>query len=160
MLANDKFKIIIKEENSLNDLDLEELKKLFDDIYIAKQGHDIIIYDFQAKTKINTLKFHLWNISSIHLCKNPFFVDNNPLIPSNNSFFVLSSSIDGKFAMHNILYENHLFKFELIAQCQPTKDEINGVIQIESGQFIVSTRDQHIILFSKYINNKNFQKIK
>ena len=62
--------------------------------------------------------------------------------------------------MHNILYENHLFKFELIAQCQPTKDEINGVIQIENGQFIVSTRDQHIILFSKYINNKNFQKIK
>ena len=61
--------------------------------------------------------------------------------------------------MHKILYENNLFKFELIAQCEPTKNGINEVTQIENGQFIVYTRDQHLFLFSKYIINKNFQKL-
>ena len=61
--------------------------------------------------------------------------------------------------MHKILYENNLFKFELIAQCEPTKKGINGVTKIENGQFIVCTRDQHLFLFSKYIINKNFQKL-
>ena len=61
--------------------------------------------------------------------------------------------------MHKIIYENNIFQFELIAECEPTNNEINGAIQIENGQFIISTRDQHIILFSQYINNKNFNKL-
>ena len=55
-------------------------------------------------------------------------MDNNLLVSSNNVFFVLSSSTDKKFAMHKILYENKLLQFEIIAQCEPTRDEVNGVI--------------------------------
>ena len=78
--------------------------------------------------KLNTLKFHSRDITSIHLCKKSFFIDNNQLISSNNSFFILSSSLDKKFEMHKILYENKLLQFEIIAQCEPTRDEVNGVI--------------------------------
>ena len=67
--------------------------------------------------------------------------------------------MDRKFVMHKIIYKENIFQFELIAECEPNKDEINGIIQIENGQFIVSTRGQHVILFSQYINNKNFNKL-
>ena len=157
MKNSDIFKITIKEENSLESIDIQELQKLFNDIYLAIEKNDIIIYDHQTKTKLNILKFHSQNITSIHLCQKPFSIDNNQSISTNKEFFILSSSLDNKFAMHKISYENKLFKFALIAQCKPTIDEINGIIQVENGQFIVSTRDQHLFLFSKYINNKTFQ---
>jgi len=116
MENKDIFKITITEENSLKSLNLKSLQKLCDNIYLAFEGDDLIIYDFQKKAKLNTLKFHSHYITSIHLCKKPFFVDNNLLVSSNNVFFVLSASLDKKFAMHKIIYEDNLIKFELIAR--------------------------------------------
>ena len=123
------------------------------------EENDLIIYNFKINKKLQTLKYHSQRINRFHLCKSPIFIDNIQLTLSNNLFIVLSSSLDKKFAMHKIIYENNIFQFELIAECEPTKNEINGAIQIENGQFIISTRDQHIILFSQYINNKNFNKL-
>ena len=159
MSSKDKFKITIKEENSLESLNIVDPQNILDDIYLIIEENDLTIYNFKTNQKLQTLKYHSNTISKIHLCKKPISIDNILLIPSNNIFFVLSSSLDKKFAMHKIVYKDNIFQFELIAEYKPTKDEINGVIQIENGQFIVSTRDQHIILFSQYINNKNFNKL-
>ena len=159
MLNKNKFKITIEEEDSLKSLDIVDPQNLFNDYYLAIEENDLIIYNFKTKQKVNTLKFHLSMITSIHLCKRQIFIDNNPLVSSKNIFIVVSSSLDKKIAMHKIIYANNIFKFELIAECEPTEDGINGIIQIENGQFIVSTRDQHIILFSNYIINNNFYKL-
>ena len=64
--------------------------------------------------------------------------------------------------MHRISYNNstkEYSNYRLIAQCQPTKDEVNGIIQIENGQIVVATRDQHLILFSNKIQNGKFEKL-
>ena len=159
MINKDKFKITIKEENSLESLDIKYPQKLMDVIYIAIKKNDLIIINFQTKEILNNLKYYLQRITAFHLCKKQFFVDNNPLTASKDVFYVLSSSLDKKFAIHKILYKDNIFQFELIAECEPTDDEINGAIQNENGQFIITTRDQHIILYSKYINNKNFNKL-
>ena len=47
----------------------------------------------------------------------------------------------------------------MVAQCQPTKDELIGAIQIENGQFLVSTRDQRLLLYSNKIINGTFQNL-
>lgn len=47
----------------------------------------------------------------------------------------------------------------MVAQCQPTSDEINGAIQIENGQFLIATRDQSLLLYSNIIINGTFQKL-
>jgi hypothetical protein len=159
MSSKDKFKITIKEEDSLKTLDLVAPQKLFDDIYLVIEENDLIIFNFKINKKLQTLKYHSGRINRLHLCKKPIFIDDNQLTSSNNLFIVLSSSLDKKFAIHKIIYEDNIFKFELIAECEPTHGEINGAIQIENGQFIISTRDQHLILFSQYINNKNFKKL-
>ena len=143
------FNITIKEEKSLKSIEIKEPIKLFEQNYIAIEKEDIIIYNFNLKKKLSTLKFHSHQIASIQLCKMPYLI-NNSSIQSNNIFFVLSSSWDKKFAVHKIIYKDNFFQFELVTENKPTKDEINGAIQIENGQFIICTRDQHIILFSRH----------
>ena len=159
MSNKDKFKITIKEDNYLSSLNIVDPQNLFDDIYLAIEENDLSIYNFKINKKLQTLKYHSKRINKFHLCKKPIFTDNIQLTPSNNLFIVVSSSLDQKFAIHKIIYNNNIFQFELIAECEPTKNDINGAIQIENGQFIVSTRDQHLILYSQYINNKNFDKL-
>ena len=64
--------------------------------------------------------------------------------------------------MHQISYNNstkEYSNYKLISQCQPTKDEINRVIQIENGQILVTTRDQHLILFNNKITKGKFEKL-
>ena len=98
-------------------------------------------------------------ISSLHICKKSLFIDNKESSQLNNSFFILSSSLDKLFALHEIQCENNSFKSKLVAQCQPTADEINDAIQIENGQFLIATRDQTLLLYSNIIKNGTFQKI-
>ncbi len=49
MENKDNFKITITEENSLKSLNLKSLQKLCDNIYLAFEGDDLIVYDFQKK---------------------------------------------------------------------------------------------------------------
>ena len=45
MINSDKFKITVTEENSFESIDMQEIQKLFNDIYIAIENNDIIIYN-------------------------------------------------------------------------------------------------------------------
>ena len=58
MISKDKFKITIKEEDSLESLDLVSPQKLFDDIYLVIEENDLIIYNFKINKKLQTLKYH------------------------------------------------------------------------------------------------------
>ena len=48
-----KFKITIKEEKSLESLDIDDSQNLFDDFYLVRENHDqtndLTIYNFQTK---------------------------------------------------------------------------------------------------------------
>ena len=72
MINSDKFKITIREEKSLESIDIQELQKLFNDIYIAMEKNVIIIYDHQTKKKLNTLKFHSQNNFNSFMPKDIF----------------------------------------------------------------------------------------
>ena len=141
---------------------LENLKcgiKMKEDIFISQEKDDIILYDFKLKKKIINIEFHKHNISSLHICKKPIFIDNKDSSVISNSYFILSSSLDKKFELHEIKYNNNTFKSKLVAQCRPTNDEINGAIQIENGQFLIVARDQSLLLYSNEILNRTFQKL-
>ena len=149
--------INIREEDNL-----ENIKygiNLKEDIFISDDHYDIILFDFKLKKKILNVKFHNYLINSLHICKKSIFIDNKDSSKLTNSFFILSSSLDKLFALHEIQYDNNSFKSKLVAQCKPTADEINGAIQIENGQFLIATRDQSLLLYSNIINNGTFQKL-
>ena len=151
------FVINIREEDNLDKIKYGiNMEK---DIFISQEYNDIILFDFKYKKKILNIKFHNRTISSLHLCKKPKFIDNKESSLLKDSFFILSSSLDKIFGLHKIEYDNNSFKSKLITQCQPTKDEINGAIQIENGQFLVVTRDQSLLLYNNKIINGTFQKL-
>jgi hypothetical protein len=149
--------ITIREEDTLEDIKYGI--NLKENIFISDEHYDIILFDLKLKKKILIIKFHNHLITSLHICKKTFFIDNKESSQISNSFFILSSSLDKKFALHEIQYENNSFKSKLVAQCQPTSDEINGAIQIENGQFLIATRDQTLLLYSNIIINGTFQKL-
>ena len=97
----------------------------------------MIFFNLKLKQKILEIPFHIWYITNINLCTKPLIIDNKKKF-SAYSFYFLSSSFDNKFALHKISYKNLNYeniKYKLIVQCQPINDELNGVIQIENGQF-------------------------
>lgn len=149
--------INIREEDNLKNIKYGI--KMKEDIFLSQEEDDIILYDFKLKKKIINIEFHKHNISSLHICKKPIFIDNKDSSLINNSYFILSSSLDKKFALHEIQYDNNTFKSKLVAQCQPTNDEINGTIQIENGQFLIVARDQSLFLYSNEILNDFSKKI-
>lgn len=53
-----EFKIKIKEEESLKSLRIKESNHLFEQNYISIENEDLIIYNFNLKLKLRTLKFH------------------------------------------------------------------------------------------------------
>ena len=57
------FNITIKEEKSLKSIEIKEPIKLFEQNYIAIEKEDIIIYNFNLKKKLSTLKFHSHQIA-------------------------------------------------------------------------------------------------
>ena len=122
----------------------------------------MILFDFKLKKKILDISFHKSCITSIHLCKKLLYIDNKKITFSTNSFYFLSSSFDGKFALHKISYNDispDNSNYKLIAQSIPTKDELNSIIQIENGQILVAARDQRVILFDNKIQNGKFVKL-
>ena len=151
-----KYIINIREEN-INGMN--HGFKINENLYISDEKYDIILFDFKLKKKILSIKFHSKLITSIHICKKPLFLENKEFTFTNNSFFILSSSLDKKFALYNIFYNNLSFNYKLIAECKPTRDEIIGIIQIENGQILVATRDQCLLLFSNNITDRKFIKL-
>ena len=158
--SSEKFKANVTLEKNIENI--ERGYKITQDLLIAEEANNIILYNLKLKKKILNIPFGNGRITNIHICKKPLYIDNKSITFSNDSFYFLTSSLDKKFALHHISY-NKLTpknsKYKLIAQCQPTKDELNGVIQIENGQILIATRDQHIILFSNKIKNGNFEKL-
>ena len=139
-------------------------KKINKDLLIAvkKNNYNIILFDFKLKKKLLDISFHNSYITSVHICKNPLYLNNNKINFSSSSFYFLSSSFDKKFALHKISYNNlssDFSNYKLIAQSMPTKDELNGVIQIENGQILVAARDQRLILFDNKIKDGKFKKL-
>ena len=136
--------------------------KLNTDLLIAEENNNIILYNIKSGKKILAIPFHNKRITSFHIVKRPLYIDNKQISFSNDSFYFLTSSLDKKFALHQISYNNstkEYSNYKLISQCQPTNDEINRVIQIENGQILVATRDQHLILFNNKITKGNFEKL-
>ena len=150
-----KYKINVREEK--NNEYIKYGYKLNENLFITEEKYDIILFDFKLKKKILSIKFHNHLITSLHICKKVLYIDKKESTFSNNSFFILSSSLDKKFALHNIYYNNLSFNYKLIAEHKPTRDEINGIIQIENGQILVATRDQSLLLFSNKITDGNFE---
>ena len=158
----EKFKTNVQKEKNIENIIYGH--KINKDLLIAeeKEDHNMILFDFKTKKKILNITFHNNQITSIHICKKPLFIDNEEIILSENSLLFLTSSLDGKFALHKISYNyanSNYSDYKLIAQCKPTHDEINGIIQIENGQILLATRDQCLILFSNKLNNGNFEKL-
>ena len=155
--SSEKFKANVKLEKNIENI--ERGYKITQDLLIAEEANNIILYNLELKKKILNIPFGNGRITNIHICKKPLYIDNKSITSSNDSFYFLTSSLDKKFALsyNNLTPKNS--KYKLIAQCQPTKDELNGVIQIENGQILIATRDQHIILFSNKIKNGNFEKL-
>ena len=136
--------------------------KLNTDLLIAEENNNIILYNIKSGKKIVAIPFHNKRITSFHIVKRPLYIDNKQISFSNDSFYFLTSSLDKKFALHQISYNNstkEYSNYKLISQCQPTNDEVNRVIQIENGQILVATRDQHLILFNSKITKGNFEKL-
>ena len=136
--------------------------KLNTDLLIAEENNNIILYNIKSGKKILAIPFHNKRITSFHIVKRPLYIDNKLISFSNDSFYFLTSSLDKKFALHQISYNNstkEYSNYKLISQCQPTNDEVNRVIQIENGQILVATRDQHLILFNNKITKGNFEKL-
>ena len=136
-------------------------KKINKDLLIAvkNDNHKMILFDFKLKKKTLDISFHNSYISSIHICKKPLYINNKEITFTTNSFYFLSSSNDEKFALHEISYNDlssDYSNYKLIAKSRPTKDELNGVIQIENGQILVAARDQTVILFDNKIQNGKF----
>ena len=152
-----KYKINVREEK--NNEYIKYGYKLNENLYITEEKYNIIIFDFKLKKKILNIKFHEHSITSLHICKKVLYIDNKESTFTNNSFFILSSSLDNKFALHNIYTNNLSFNYKLIAEHKPTNDEINGIIQTENGQILVATRDQTLLLFNNKITNGNFEKL-
>ena len=159
----EKYKV--KEEKNMENIINDKIgKKIFQDLLISygTMSNNIILFDLKLKKKILDITFHNNGITSIHICTKHLYIDDKETTFSTNSFHFLSSSLDKKFALHNISYNNltsEYSNYKLIAQYKPTRDEINDVIQIENGQILVATRDQSLILFSNKINNGNFIKL-
>ena len=156
-----KYKANVKEENNIGQI--EYGKKINKDLLIAVQkgNYKMVLFDFKLKKKILDISFHKSYITSIHICKKLLYINNKKITFSTNTFYFLSSSFDGKFALHKISYNDlnpDNCKYKLIAQNIPTKDELNNVIQIENGQILVAARDQTIILFDNKIQNRKFVK--
>ena len=167
---SEKFKAILKVDNNIEKI--ERGCKINNDLLIAEEKNNIILYNINSKKKILDKsnpqkqlldKYHdNGSITSFHIIKRPLYIDNKQISFSNDSFYFLTSSLDKKFSLHQISYNNSTKEFsnyKLIAQCQPTKDEVNGIIQIENGQIVVATRDSHLILFSNKIQNGKFEKL-
>lgn len=152
-----KYIVNVREEKDAQIL--EHCQKIYDDLYISKETKDLILYDFKLKKKILNINFHIYQITSIHICKKPLIIDNQEFTFTKNSFFILTSSLDRKIALHHIFYIDNSFNYKLIAGCKPSRDEINNIIQIENGQILVATRDQTVILFSNNIIDGKFQKL-
>ena len=151
------FNINIREEINLENINCRFIIK--EDLILADKKNDIILIDLKLKKEILTIKFYNTYITSLIICKKPIFIDNKDSSLLNNSIFILSSSNDKIFALHEIFYDNNSYKFKLIALHQPTKRQINDAIQIDNGQFLISTRDQTLLLFNNRINNGTFQKL-
>jgi WD40 repeat protein len=136
--------------------------KLNTDLLIAEENNNIILFNIKSGKKILAIPFHNKRITSFHIVKRPLYINNKLISFSNDSFYFLTSSLDKKFALHQISYNNstkEYSNYKLISQCQPTNDEVNRVIQIENGQILVATRDQHLILFNNKITKGNFEKL-
>ena len=157
--SSGKFLINIREEKNEIINGIKVCLKINENLYIADENNDIIIFDIKSKKKILSINFHNKSITSIHICKKPLFLEKKELTFTENSFFILSSSLDHKFALHNIFYNNGSLNHKLIAQCKPTNDEINGIIQIENGQIVVATRDQSFLVYSNNITEGKFIKL-
>ena len=160
----EKYKLNVKEKNNLEKI--EGGYKINKDLLIAEEylnnEHNIILFDLKSEKKILNISFHQGYITSFHICKKPLYIDDKEIIYSNDSFYFLSSSLDKKFALHQISFNNSTNEYSnytLISQCKPTHDEINSVIQIENGQILITARDQSLILFSNKIKNGNFEKL-
>ena len=154
-----KYKANVKEEKNLGIIRYG--KKINKDLLIAVENddHKMILFDFKLKKKTLDISFHNSYISSIYICKKPLYIDNKEIIFTTNHFYFLSSSNDGKFALHEISYNDlssEYSNYKLIAESSPTEDELNGAIQIENGQILVAARDQTIILFDNKIQNGKF----
>ena len=157
-----KYKANVKEENYMRQINYG--KKINKDLLIAvqKYNYKMVLFDFKLKKKILDISFHKSYITSIHICKKLLYIDNKKITFSTNTFYFLSSSFDGKFALHKISYNDispDNSNYKLIAQSIPTKDELNSVIQIENGQILVAARDQRVILFDNKIQNGKFVKL-
>ena len=155
--SSNKYKADMKVDKNIEKIVLG--CKINPDLLIAEGNNNIILYNIKIKKKIS---FGNGRITSFHIVKRPLYIDNKQISFSNDSFYFLTSSLDKKFALHQISYNNttkEYSNYKLIAQCQPTKDEVNRVIQIENGQIVVATRDQNLILFSNKIKKGNFEKL-
>ena len=164
MKSFEKYKLNVKEKNNMENI-LSGCK-INKDLLIAEEylnkEHNIILYDLKSEKKILNISFHKNYITSFHICKKPLFIDDKEITFPNDSFYFLSSSLDKKFALHQISFNNSTNEYSnytLISQCKPTHDEINSVIQIENGQILITARDQSLILFSNKIKNGNFEKL-
>ena len=151
------FNINIREETNLENINCRFFIK--EDLILAEKNNDIILINLKLKKEILTIKIYNTYITSLIICKKPIFIDNKDSSLLNNSIFILSSSNDKIFALHEIFYYNNSYKFKLIALHQSTNDEINNAIQIDNGQFLISARDQTLLLFNNRINNGTFQKL-
>ena len=155
--SSNKYKADMKVDKNIEKIVLG--CKINTDLLIAEENNNIILYNIKTKKKIS---FCNGRITSFHIVKRPLYIDNKQISFSNDSFYFLTSSLDKKFALHQISYDNstkEYSNYKLIAQCQPTKDEVNRVIQIQNGQIVVATRDQNLILFSNKIKEGNFEKL-
>ena len=159
----EKYKV--KEEKNMENIINDKIgKKIFQDLLISygTMSNNIILFDLKLKKKILDITFHNNGITSIHICTKHLYIDDKETTFSTNSFHFLSSSLDKKFALHQISFNNSTNEYSnytLISQCKPTHDEINSVIQIENGQILITARDQSLILFSNKIKNGNFEKL-
>ena len=148
--------------NVKNIQNIEDGHKIYKDLLIGKEGKNIILFDLKLEKKILDITFHNKDITSIHICKKPLYIDDKEILSSNDSFYSLSSSLDKKFALHQISYNNltsEYSNYKLISQCQQTHDEINGVIQIENGQILIASRNQrYLVIQLKMEISKNYLK--
>ena len=117
--------------NVKNIQNIEDGHKIYKDLLNDKEKKNIILFDLKLKKKILDITFHNNGITSIHICTKHLYIDDKETTFSTNSFHFLSSSLDKKFALHNISYNNltsEYSNYKLIAQYKPTRDEINDVI--------------------------------
>ena len=158
--SSEKYKADLKADKNIEKILIG--CKLNTELLIAEENNNIILYNIKSGKKILAIPFHNKRITSFHIVKRPLYINNKQISFSNDSFYFLTSSLDKKFALHQISYNNstkEYSNYKLISQCQPTNDEINRVIQIENGQILVATRDQHLILFNNKIIKGNFEKL-